>query len=76
MKHLFGGKKRRGVRPPRHGVASKKIIRYCLQHLEEAKFVKKCKKHDLKPNSRKITSEGQRAMDNVASALYKEKKAE
>ena len=31
LKHLYGGKARRGVRTPRHGTASKKVIRYCLQ---------------------------------------------
>ena len=30
LKHIFGGKWRRGVRTPRHGSASKKVIRYCL----------------------------------------------
>ncbi len=31
LKHIYGGRWRRGVRAPRHGVAGKKIIRYCLQ---------------------------------------------
>ena len=30
LKHVYGGKWRRGVRTPRHAAASKKIIRYCL----------------------------------------------
>ena len=76
LKHLYGGKKRRGVRPPRHSTGSKKIIRYCMQQLEEQKILKKVKKHDLKPNSRVVTNDGRRAMDNIANALNKEKKAE
>jgi small subunit ribosomal protein S19e len=30
LKHIYGGKWRRGVRTPRHGACSKKVIRYCL----------------------------------------------
>ena len=31
LKHIFGGKWRRGVRTPRHGPAGKNIIRTCLK---------------------------------------------
>merc|ERR1719486_1260569 len=41
LRHIYGGKWRRGVRTPRHGVAGKKVIRYCLQQLTKAQILEK-----------------------------------
>merc|ERR1712167_478544 len=45
LKHIYGGKWRRGVRTPRHGTAGKKVIRSCLQQLVKAGVLEKLPKN-------------------------------
>ena len=71
LSHIYGRKWRRGVRTPRHGAAGKKIIRYCLQQLVEANILYKDRKHLAKKDSRRITAEGQKEMNNSAQNLNK-----
>ncbi len=74
LRTYYGGKKRRGVRPPKFKKAGGKIIRLSLQELEKLGYVKKDEK-----GGRAITKEGQKYLDKLAVSLYKkmypEKKA-
>ena len=58
LKHIFGGKWRRGVRTPRHGACGKKIIRYCLMELVRNGILEKDKDNQTKRNSRRVTNKG------------------
>ena len=69
LKHIYGGKWRRGVRTPRHGAASKKIIRYCLMELVNAGILEKDRNNDTKRNSRRVSKAGRGQMDSVARNL-------
>lgn len=65
----YGGKKRRGYRPPHFYKGSGNIIRKILQQLEKAGFAKKAEKSEHK--GRAITSEGKSFLDKIATQLYK-----
>ena len=69
LKHIYGGKWRRGVRPPRHGAASKKIIRYCLMELVNAGILEKDRNAGTKRGSRRVSKAGRGQMDSVARNL-------
>jgi len=73
LKHIYGGKKRYGVRRPHHVTGSGKIIRYALQQLEKLDVVKKDKKSALKRLSRIITERGQKDLDIIANQIGKAK---
>jgi len=73
LKHIYGSKKRFGVRKPHHITASGKIIRYALQALEKLDVVKKDKKSALKRLSRVITERGQKDLDVIANQIGKAK---
>jgi len=62
---VHGGKKRRGSRPSHHQTASGSVNRRALQALEKLSVLQK----DVN-GGRRITSEGQRDLDNVASQVY------
>merc|ERR1712167_352708 len=70
LKHIYGGKWRRGVRTPRHGACSKKVIRYCLMELVNAGILEKDRNNQTKRNSRRVSKDGQRDMDSVARNLH------
>ena len=55
LKHIYGSKWRRGVRTPRHGAGSKKIIRFCLMELVNAGILEKDKSNPTKKNSRRVS---------------------
>lgn len=59
LRNLYGGKDRRGRRPERRRKASGKIIRTCLQQLEEAGYLEKA------DDGRGITSEGRSLLDKT-----------
>ena len=71
LKHLFGGYHRPESSRGHHTSAAGKIIRYCLQQLEEIKVLKKDRKAALKMNSRIISDEGKRDMNLIANEIAK-----
>lgn len=61
FRKIYGGRKRRGMRPSRSSKASGGLIRYSLQQLEKLGVVEK------HPNGgRKLTVKGQAEMDTQA----------
>ena len=67
LRNKYGGKRRRGHRPPKFYKGSGAIIRRALQQLEEAGFVKK-----TKTEGREITSQGISLLNQVAKKLKNE----
>eukprot|EP00300_Choanocystis_sp_HF-7_P003508 c12682_g1_i1.p2 GENE.c12682_g1_i1~~c12682_g1_i1.p2 ORF type:complete len:146 (-),score=30.01 c12682_g1_i1:47-484(-) len=63
LRDVYGGPERRGVRPVHHQVSSGGLIRKILQDLEGLGVITKSTK------GRKITAEGQRSLDNIASKI-------
>merc|ERR1711957_239926 len=61
FRKVYGGQKRRGTQKKIYVKGSGKIIRYCLQQLEEMGLVEQ-----EEDGGRKITKEGQRELDTVA----------
>jgi len=65
LRTYYGGRKRRGRKPPHFYKASGNIIRKILQQLEKAGLVEKAKK------GRKLTSKGRKFLDKIASEVKK-----
>ncbi len=63
LRTAFGGKRRRGHKPPHREKAGGKIIRLMLQQLEEAGYIKKV---DKPRKGRIITNKGQSLVDKCA----------
>ena len=63
---LFGGKRRRGVKPPHVRKGSRSIIRRIFQQLEAAGLVERT------PRGRVLSPKGQSLMDKVAKEVAKE----
>lgn len=63
LRTYYGGRKRRGVKPPRFRKGSGAIIRKALQQLEKAGFVEKAKE------GRRITPKGMSFLDNTAHEI-------
>lgn len=63
---IFGSAISRGMKPHHHRKGNGHIARVALQQLEAIKMVKKGEK------GRRITREGQKAMDQVAQSLSKQ----
>ena len=72
LQHLFGGKRKHGVRRPHHCTSAGKILRYSLQQLEKLGVVSRDKKYSIKKFSRVITPQGQKELDIIASNIGKE----
>ncbi len=68
LRTFYGGRKRRGTKPARAKKASGSVIRKVIQQLEKAGFVE----IDKKTDGRKITSKGQKFLDNVSYKVSKE----
>lgn len=68
FRKVYGSQKRRGVCTNHFGKGSGKIIRYCMQQLEEMGIVE----IDEENGGRRITPEGQREMDTVAVQITDE----
>jgi small subunit ribosomal protein S19e len=64
LRDWYGGKKRRGVKPEKHSKSGGKVIRTCMQQLEQAGFVKKVEK-----KGRIITPKGQSLLEKTASEV-------
>lgn len=64
LRTRYGGRKDRGMKPPRFKKSSGKIIRHILQQAEAAGFVEKVK--DTKHSGRQLTSKGREFMESVA----------
>jgi len=67
LRTFYGGRKRRGTKPPRSRKASGAVIRKVLQQLEAAGFIEKQKGG----NGRKISSKGRKFLDNIANKVSK-----
>lgn len=68
LRNYYGGKKRRGTRPPIFRQAGGKIIRTALQDLGKLGFVKISENK----KGRIITPSGQKYMDQISAKIYKE----
>ncbi len=66
LRSYFGGRKRRGHKPARFRKASGNMIRKILQQLETAGLVEKVNR-----KGRKITSKGQKLLNNTAYEVSK-----
>merc|ERR1719221_1569966 len=62
FRKIYGGQQRRGTCTSKFRKGSGKIVRYCMQQLEEIGMMEV----DEKTGGRRITPEGQREMDTVA----------
>ncbi|XP_057538735.1 40S ribosomal protein S19-1-like [Amaranthus tricolor] len=64
FRRIYGGSKRNGSRPRHFGKSSGAVARHILQQLEQMKIV------EINPRGgRKITSNGQRDLDQVAGHI-------
>jgi small subunit ribosomal protein S19e len=66
LRTAFGGKRRRGHKPPHVRKAGGKFIRLMLQQMEKAGFLAKVEKP---PYGRVITPKGQKFADRVAAKV-------
>jgi small subunit ribosomal protein S19e len=66
LRTSFGGKRRRGHKPPHHAKAGGKIIRTILQQLEKAGYIKKV---EAPQKGRLITPKGQRLLDRTTREI-------
>ncbi|MEZ0394265.1 MAG: 30S ribosomal protein S19e [Desulfurococcaceae archaeon] len=66
LRTVYGGRKRRGVRPPHSEKASGSIIRKILQQLEDAGLVKKVK------GGRVLSPQGRALMDRLSYEILRE----
>lgn len=66
LRKYYGGRKRRGTRPPKKEKTGGKIIRKILQQLEAAGFVIKVRK------GRKINSKGESLLSEIAEQFKEE----
>ncbi|KAL0461606.1 UNVERIFIED_CONTAM: 40S ribosomal protein S19-3 [Sesamum latifolium] len=64
FRRIYGGSKRNGSRPPHFGKSSGSVARHILQQLQEMNIVEM----DT-TGGRKITSSGQRDLDQVAGRI-------
>lgn len=69
LRNWYGGRKKRGVKPEKHYPAGGKIIRVCLQQLEQVGLIQKEKV------GRKITAKGQALIDKTAAVVNSRSKA-
>jgi len=67
MKLVFGGRKRRGVRPSHHGLSSGSVARKAMQALEALKVLEK----GPEGKGRRISSNGQKDLDQIAALVAK-----
>ncbi len=66
LRTYYGGRKRRGVKTEHFRKASGKVIRTAIQKLEEAKYLQKAK-----PKGRKLTSKGQKMLNEISKTIEK-----
>jgi len=66
LRTAYGGRKRRGVEPPKFRKGSGAIIRNALHQLEKAGFVKKTEE------GRIVTPQGRAFLDKIAAEIKKE----
>jgi small subunit ribosomal protein S19e len=66
LRTVYGGRKRRGVEPPKFRKGSGSIIRKALQQLEKAGFVKQSSE------GRVVTPQGRSFLDKTAAELKRE----
>ncbi|RUM32995.1 MAG: 30S ribosomal protein S19e [Archaeoglobus sp.] len=66
LRTAYGGRKRRGAKPPKFRKGSGSVIRKALQQLESAGLIKKTE------DGRVITPEGMALLDRVAAEVKRE----
>jgi small subunit ribosomal protein S19e len=69
LRTAYGGRKKRGTRPPEFRDGGGSILRKVLQQLETAGYVEKSKKGV----GRKVTPKGQKLLDNAAYKVMQAK---
>ncbi len=62
LRHRYGSKKNRGVKPSKHKKSSGKMIRVMLQQAEQAGFVEKLDKVQF---GRRLTEKGRNFLDSI-----------
>ncbi|HLD49237.1 MAG TPA: 30S ribosomal protein S19e [archaeon] len=65
LRSFYGGRHRRGHKPPHFAKGSGKILRVILQDLEKQNLIKKMDKR----KGRIITPEGQKFLDGIAKSI-------
>jgi len=73
LRLVFGGLKRKGVRPNHFCLAAGGLLRKILQQLEAMEIVEKCPA-GRKISGRRITAKGRRELDNIAKQVNRETK--
>jgi small subunit ribosomal protein S19e len=70
LQKVYGGRKRRGTRPGKYVLASASVHRHVLQQLEKMKLIEQ----DDENGGRRITSKGQKDLDQIAGQVISDKK--
>ena len=70
LRSYYGGRKRRGVKTEHHYKASGKVIRTAVQTLEKAGYLEAAK-----PKGRKLTSKGQKLLNEMSKLAAKNEEA-
>lgn len=70
LRSYYGGRKRRGVKTEHKYKASGKVIRSAVQNLEKAGYLEKAK-----PKGRKLTSKGEKLLNEIAKITAKNNEA-
>jgi len=70
LARVYGGRKRNGCTPAHYCVASSSVIRKAVQALEALKLVEV----DPENGGRRLTSQGKRDLDRIASQVWKKSK--
>lgn len=72
LQHIFGTRKNWGHRKYHHSKGSGKIIRNSLAQLEKLGLLQKEEERDTKVDSRIVSSQGRKEMNNIAKKVFKE----
>ena len=70
LQKVYGGRKRRGTRPSKYVRASASLHRHILQQLEKMKLIEQ----DDDNGGRRITSKGQKDLDQIAGQVISDKR--
>jgi len=70
LSRVYGGRKRNGSTPAHYCVASSSVIRKAIQGLEALKLVE----IDAESGGRRLSSQGRRDLDRIASQVWKKAK--
>ncbi len=69
LRTRYGGRKDRGMKPPKFRKGSGKILRTILQQAEKAGFLEKVKGGKGKASGRKLTDKGKKFLEETAKSV-------